>query len=164
PDRPPAPRPAGPPPPPPPAMTAPPPPFIPPPRIQMPPPPNPPMRHVSHEVPKEPTPPATRTNPAPPGPEVPDTSAGSVPMNNVQPVYPPEMEDDNVEGRVTLVCDVETTGKTSNCSVQSVSGGQAFARSALDYVHRAQYQPAVRNGQPVKELHKVYVIRFRLDN
>ena len=87
-----------------------------------------------------------------------------MPLNNVQPVYPPEMEEDNIEGRVTLVCDVETTGMTSNCTVRSVTGGQAFAASALDYVRRARYHPALRNGVPVKELHKVYVIRFRLDN
>ncbi|MFT8657646.1 MAG: energy transducer TonB, partial [Acetobacter papayae] len=157
-----------PPPPPPPVMAVPPPPFVPPPKIAVPPPPKPPIRRVTHAPPKTPPAPQQMTAEAPPVPvnvpSVPDTAAGSVPLNNVQPVYPPEMEEDNIEGRVTLVCDVETTGMTSNCTVRSVTGGQAFAASALDYVHRARYHPALRNGAPVKELHKVYVIRFRLDN
>jgi protein TonB len=147
-------------------MTVPPPPYIPPPRIETLPPPKPPMQHVTRTPPKAPTPPQRHTTQAPPSPapDVPDTSAGSSPLNNVQPVYPPEMEEENIEGRVTLVCDVEVTGMTSNCQVQSVSGGQAFVRSAMDYLTRARYRPAQRNGVPVKELHKVYVIRFRLDD
>ncbi|WP_148089345.1 energy transducer TonB, partial [Acetobacter pasteurianus] len=167
-----------PPPPPPPVMAVPPPPYIPPPKIKVPPPPKPPIKHVAKAPPKHPTPPQTKTAAAPPATsapssaaaagdgttDAPDTSAGSAPLNNVQPVYPPEMEEDNIEGRVTLICDVEASGMTSNCHVQSVSGGQAFAQSALDYVHKARYRPATRNGAPVKELHKVYVIRFRLDD
>ena len=149
-------------------MAVPPPPYIPPPKIVVPPPPKPPIRHVTRTPPKAPPAPQRQTAEAPPAPvpapNVPDTAAGSVPLNNVQPVYPPEMEEENIEGRVTLVCDVETTGMTSNCTVRSVSGGQAFAASALDYVRRARYRPARRNGATVKDLHKLDVIRFRLDN
>ncbi|MFT8625996.1 MAG: energy transducer TonB, partial [Acetobacter orientalis] len=158
---------------PPPTMTVPPPPYIPPPKIQLPPPPNPPIKHVSRTPPKHPSPPQTTTSPAPPVTEAastappsdsPDTTAGTSPLNNARPVYPPDMEEENIEGRVTIACDVETTGMTSNCSVQSVQGGQSFAQAALDYVHKARYRPASKNGVPVKELHKVYVIRFRLDD
>ena len=137
-----------------------------------------PVTHPPIKTVMLPPPPQTKTAAAPPATsapssaaaagdgttDAPDTSAGSAPLNNVQPVYPPEMEEDNIEGRVTLICDVEASGMTSNCHVQSVSGGQAFAQSALDYVHKARYRPATRNGAPVKELHKVYVIRFRLDD
>ncbi|MBS0960140.1 energy transducer TonB, partial [Acetobacter thailandicus] len=151
----------------------PPPPFIPPPKIEVPPPPKPPIRHVSRTPPKEPSPPQTVTTPVPPVTEAasntppsdsPDTTAGTSPLNNARPVYPPEMEEENIEGRVTVVCDVETTGMTSNCSVKSVQGGDAFSQAALDYVHKARYRPATKNGVPVKELRKVYVIKFRLDD
>ncbi|AOW50525.1 energy transducer TonB [Acetobacter ascendens] len=170
----PPPQPPPPPPPPPPVMAEPPPPFIPPPKIKVPPPPKPPIKHVAKTPPKHPAPPQTKTAKAPPAAtepaasappsDAPDTTAGTAPLNHVQPVYPPEMEEENIEGRVTVACDVEPTGMTSNCQVQSVSGGQAFAKAALDYVHKARYRPATRNGAPVKELHKVYVIRFRLDD
>ncbi|MBQ5469997.1 MAG: energy transducer TonB [Acetobacter sp.] len=157
-----------PPPPPPPKIVVPPPPFIPPPKIVVPPPPKPPMRHITHKFHKVPLVPQRQTEEVPPVSAAtsnapPDVLAGDVPLNNVQPVYPPEMEEDNIEGRVVLVCDVDTTGKTSNCSVRSFTGGQAFVTSALDYVHRARYRPAMRNGVPVKELHKVYIIRYKLD-
>ncbi|MFT8472210.1 energy transducer TonB [Acetobacter persici] len=140
----------------------------------LPPPPKPPIKHVARTPPKKAPPPQTTTAPAPPvssepastaaPTNSPDTSAGTSPLNNARPVYPPDMEEDNIEGRVTVACDVETTGMTSNCSVQSVQGGQSFAQAALDYVHKARYRPAMKNGVPVKELHKVYVIRFRLDD
>lgn len=149
-------------------MTVPPPPFIPPPKIEVPPPPKPPMKHVARTPPKQPVAPPTQTAKAPPADtppnDSPDTTAGTSPLNSARPVYPPEMEEENIEGRVTVVCDVETTGMTSNCHVQSVTGGQAFAQAALDYVHKARYRPASRNGVPVRELNKTYVIRFRLDD
>jgi protein TonB len=126
------------------------------------------MRHVARTPPKQPVAPPTQTAKAPPADtppnDSPDTTAGTSPLNNVRPVYPPEMEEDNIEGRVTIVCDVEITGMTSNCRVQSVTGGQAFAQSALDYVSKARYRPASRNGVPVREVNKTYVIRFRLDD
>ncbi|MBS0990231.1 TonB family protein, partial [Acetobacter okinawensis] len=130
--------------------------------------PKPPMKHVARTPPKQPAAPPTQTAKAPPADtppnDSPDTTAGTSPLNSARPVYPPEMEEENIEGRVTVVCDVETTGMTSNCHVQSVTGGQAFAQAALDYVHKARYRPASRNGVPVRELNKTYVIRFRLDD
>ena len=126
------------------------------------------MRHITHHFHKPPPVAQRQTAEAPPvaaptSNAPPDVLAGDIPLNNVQPVYPPEMEEDNIEGRVVLVCDVDVSGRTSNCSVRSFTGGQAFVTSALDYVHRARYRPAMRNGVPVKELHTVYIIRFKLD-
>ncbi|GBQ29856.1 TonB periplasmic protein [Gluconacetobacter sacchari DSM 12717] len=101
---------------------------------------------------------------APIGPPVPDHLAGARPVNNVKLDYPEEMLEENREGRVTVVCDVEQDGTTSNCAVTSVQGGQAFSQAALDYVRRARYQPAVKNGVPIKEFHHPYTITFRLSN
>jgi len=148
-------------------MTQPPPPYIPPPKIQIQP---PPQQHViqqvTHEKPPAPVPPSPPSPPvaAPVGPPVPDHLAGARPVNNVKLDYPEEMLEENREGRVTVVCDVEPSGETSNCSVTSVQGGQAFAGAALDYVRRARYQPAVKNGAPIKEFHHPYTITFKLSD
>lgn len=162
-------KPPPPPPPPPPQLTAPPPPYIPPPRIKVPTPPKPVIRHVTHTKPPVSVPPAAHatvapTPAAPPGPAVPDHVAGSRPINHVALEYPGEAQDEGREGHVSVICDVETTGETSNCKIASVTGGQDFARAALDYVRKARYVPATANGIPVKEFHHTYTISFSLND
>ncbi|MBV1833347.1 energy transducer TonB [Novacetimonas pomaceti] len=147
----------------------PPPPYIPPPKIQVQAPP-PPIKHVTHEKPPKPMPPAKVTpppssnTPVSDAPPVADHMAGSSPLNHVVPEYPEEMSDAGREGVVTVACDVETTGATSNCQVMSVKGGQAFADSALRAVRQSRYAPAVKNGVPVKEFHHLYTITFSLND
>ncbi|WP_264801896.1 energy transducer TonB, partial [Acetobacter nitrogenifigens] len=155
-----------PPPPPPPQLTTPPPPYIPPPKIQVQPPPQQVIQHVTHTPPPKPMPPAVAAppTPGPVGPPVPDHLAGSRPINHVQLTYPEQAEEEGREGKVTVVCDVEPSGETSNCSVTSVQGGQVFAQAALDYVRRARYAPATQNGVPIKEFHHAYTITFSLNN
>lgn len=92
-----------------------------------------------------------------------DGSAGSTPLNGAKPVYPPDMQAENVEGRVTAMCDVLPNGTTRNCHIKGVSGGDSFANSAMTYLSKAVFQPAIRNGVPITEFQKVYVIRYRLD-
>ncbi|MBV1825963.1 energy transducer TonB, partial [Komagataeibacter oboediens] len=155
-----------PPPPPPPEITQPPPPSIPPPKIQVPTPP-PPMK-VTHTKPPKAMPPAKAAPPADApvsnAPPVPDHSAGTSPLNHVVPEYPEEMSEEGREGVVSVACDVEATGVTSNCQVVSVKGGQAFADAALKAVRRSRYAPAVKNGVPVKEFHHLYTITFSLND
>lgn len=97
-----------------------------------------------------------------PGQGQPDRSAGSRPLNGVKLVYPEDMEAAGKEGRVILSCDVEPDGHTSNCHVVSSSGGSSFREEALHYVNSARYQPATRNGVPVKETGHRYTISFKL--
>nr|WP_239019468.1 energy transducer TonB [Novacetimonas pomaceti] len=133
-------------------------------------PPPPPIKHVTHEKPPKPMPPAKVTpppssnTPVSDAPPVADHMAGSSPLNHVVPEYPEEMSDAGREGVVTVACDVETTGATSNCQVMSVKGGQAFADSALRAVRQSRYAPAVKNGVPVKEFHHLYTITFSLND
>ncbi|MFT8897885.1 MAG: energy transducer TonB, partial [Acetobacter sp.] len=138
------------------------------PKIKVQPPPRPVVRHVTHTPPPTPMPPAkvTPTTPvqAPVGPPVPDHLAGSTPLNHVELHYPDEAQDEGREGHVTLVCDVEPTGTTDNCTVTSVKGGQDFAAAALQYVRKSRYQPATANGVPVKEFHHTYTITFSLSD
>ena len=136
----------------------PPPPLI---QVQQPPPPHA-IQTVTHAAPPPNTPPQVyRPAPAaPPGP--PDHSAGSRPINNVQLEYPEDMQDAQRQGRVSISCTIDADGDTSDCRVLSSQGGGSFVRSALDYVHRARYVPAVRNGQKVTETNHVLNITFAM--
>ncbi|CAM2817067.1 Protein TonB [Komagataeibacter xylinus] len=131
-------------------------------------PPKPPVEvHMIKEPPKA-MPPARATPPADApvsnAPPVPDHSAGTSPLNHVVPEYPEDMSEEGREGVVSVACDVEPTGVTSNCQVVSVKGGQAFADAALKAVRRSRYAPTVKNGVPVKEFHHLYTITFSLND
>ncbi len=147
------------PPPPPPQLVAPPPPYIPPPDIQI----QAPAQttaitEVTHTAP--PPGPVVNTQPAPPAPDH-DVSARPVqagPLN-----YPEDMQEEEREGKVTVTCDVDTNGGTSNCSVGNVVGGASFARSALEYVRGARYAPATHNGVAIATRH-TWVINFHLND
>jgi len=151
-----------PPPPPPPTLAAPPPPFIPPPEIQIaqPPPPTP-VATVAIVAPPAPqAPPVVRV--APPAPAVPDSEVSARPISGGAPAYPPRMLDQARTGHVDVTCDVEIDGTTSNCTVTAVTGGPAFADSALEYVKAARYRPRIRNGAAVREDHHTFSIGFAL--
>jgi periplasmic protein TonB len=149
-----------PPPPPPPPTVAPPPPFIPPPEIiiqqQAP----PPVVQQATIVAPPAAPPVSHTE-APPAPAVQDTNVSERPINGGTPQYPPRMIQSGREGSVDVECDVDTDGKTSNCTVLSSTGGSAFADSALEFVKTKVYKPATHNGQAMKVRHK-WTIAFKL--
>ncbi len=151
------------PPPPPPQLTAPPPPYVPPPDIQIQPPPQPQNNAITATT--HAPPPTTKFVPAPPKPvqAVPDHDVSAVPISGQPPTYPEQMQDEGRQGRVSVACDVDTNGQTSNCSVLSVTGGEAFARSALQYVRSERYHPATHNGVPIATRH-TWVLNYKLSD
>ncbi len=150
-----------PPPPPPPPTVAPPPPFIPPPEIIINAPPPPPVVQQATVVAPPAAPPVQHTE-APPAPVVQDTNVSERPINGGKPTYPARMIQSGREGSVDVECDVDTDGKTSNCSIIAATGGSAFSDSALDYVQHQTYKPATHNGTPVK-IRKKWTIAFKLN-
>jgi protein TonB len=152
------------PPPPPPQLAAPPPPYIPPPDIQIQQPP-PPQNHAITAVTHAP-PPTTTLAPTPPprtAPAVPDRDVGAVALQGPTRTYPQEMLDEEREGKVWVTCNVGTDGRTSDCAVTKVIGGEAFARNALSAVTVSRYSPAVHNGVPVAVRH-TFVFTYKLSN
>ncbi|WP_271790151.1 energy transducer TonB [Commensalibacter communis] len=89
-------------------------------------------------------------------------AAGSHPLNGVQPQYPVDMLGNHKEGRVILSCDVEVTGKPVDCQITQSSGYKAFDMAALRYMMYALFDPAMRDGIPVKEYKHRYVVDFKL--
>jgi periplasmic protein TonB len=150
-----------PPPPPPPPTAAPPPPFIPPPEIVINAPPPPPVVQQATVVAPPAAPPVQHTE-APPAPAVPDRNVSAKPIAGPPLVYPARMVQSGREGSVDVECDVDTEGKTSNCSVISSTGGSAFSDAAMEYVTRAKYAPEIQHGVPVKVRHK-WTITFKLN-
>jgi protein TonB len=147
-----------PPPPPPPVLAAPPPPYIPPPEISVAPPPAPTqaITTVTHAAPP--------TNALPTTQHVqiaPDHDVSERPIKGSPLEYPEAMQDAGREGSVRVTCTVGPDGRTSNCAVNSVTGGSAFAAEALTYVKHAQYAPRTHNGVAEAATH-TWDIKFKL--
>lgn len=165
------------PPPPPPSVVQPPPPFVPPPKIKPPVSKKPQQQKVTHKKPAKPShAPHKETKSSSSsdssgtvgsggetgGAEEGDHSAGANPVNGARPEYPADAQEENREGKVVASCDILTNGHTANCRIISSQGGHDFIESALEFLARARYQPAVINGEPVMEHDHRLTIDFML--
>jgi len=100
----------------------------------------------------------------PPPAAHPDTVAGAKRLAGPALVYPARPLASGLEGWVDVQCDVDETGRTSQCAVIGHEGSNAFADAALPYVAAARYSPATHNGVPVTEPHHRFHIEFKLNN
>lgn len=71
-----------------------------------------------------------------------------------EPIYPEELREKGIEGRVSLMALVDTTGRVAEVSVVQSTGELAFEQSAADAVRRARFYPYKIAGTPTE----VYVI------
>ena len=90
-------------------------------------------------------------------PGVPPT--GPVPINNARLVYPKALEALGIEGSTWAECNVTSAGTTEDCHVLT-STDPRFDASTLAYVNSARYQPATRNGVPVRAEHHVFQVNY----
>ena len=80
-------------------------------------------------------------------------------LSRVDPVYPPEAQNEHIEGVVVVRVEIDKSGGVSNADY--VSGPPALASSAIEAVKRWKYQPYVINGEPF-EVETTVEISFSL--
>lgn len=66
----------------------------------------------------------------------------------VEPVYPPDLRQDRIEGQAWFACIIDTCGHVRDCRVLNSTRG-AFARAGMDAVVLRRYVPARRDGKPI---------------
>jgi periplasmic protein TonB len=127
------------------------------------PPPTPPVQPAVRKPPTtaQPHPPAA---PHPSAPAVPDSAVSASPISGGRPTYPARMVEQEREGRVDLICDIDAQGVPTNCKVTNVVGGPDFAASALEWMRRVRYKPRIRNGVPVAEPRHALNVKYNLSN
>jgi protein TonB len=76
-------------------------------------------------------------------------------------LYPSDLQDDDVEGSADVECDVDTTGRTSNCKIDATTGSHEFGSAALRYAQGNTYRPATHNGVAIAGHHR-WRVRFQL--
>jgi TonB family protein len=99
------------------------------------------------------------TLPAQAGLRVSEGVSGGTVDRHVNPTYPPEARQQNIEGRVVLQALVTERGAVQNLKI--VSGNQLLARAAMDAVAQWHYQPFRLNGQPIRMTTNIILI-FKL--
>ena len=81
-------------------------------------------------------------------------------VHAVQPVYPPPLEEEGIEGRAIVRVHIDTRGRVSDTQVLFATH-PLFARSAVRAVSQYRFTPAKQNGQPV-ESDFTQTFRFRV--
>lgn len=112
---------------------------------------------------------AAAVSPASPGPDRPATPLPSVPLGvdttwylarqvdvqpraigKVEPVYPPEARRRNQEGSLKLMVRIDDLGRVQSAEVVEAHPAGMFEEAALDAFRKARFQPALRDGRPVR--------------
>lgn len=81
-------------------------------------------------------------------------------VHSVQPVYPPPLEEEGIEGRAIVRMRIDTRGSVSEAQVLSATH-PLFAHSAVHAVSQYRFTPAKQNGRPVESAH-TQTFRFRI--
>lgn len=114
---------------------------------------------VTHATP---APQAYRPTVVAPAPQAqPDRDVSERPIAGAPLQYPPQMQEEEREGSARVSCQVDTDGNTSDCRIDSSTGGSAFGSAALNYVKHARYRPRTHNGVPVAAPHQWNIV-FKL--
>ena len=69
-------------------------------------------------------------------------------VHQAAPMYPSEMRSKKIEGLVTVLFVVDSTGKVTNLRIEK-SSAAAFEKPAIDAVKRWKFEPAVKGGERV---------------
>ena len=81
-------------------------------------------------------------------------------VHSVQPVYPPQLEEEGISGHARVRMRIDTRGSVSETQVLSATH-PLFARSAVRAVSQYRFTPAKQNGRPVESAF-TQTFRFRV--
>jgi TonB family protein len=82
-------------------------------------------------------------------------------LSKVNPVYPPDLQAQGVEGTVLIDAVISKEGVPLSVKVQNSAVNPEFADAAIDAVRQWRYSPTLLNGEPV-EVATTMTIEFKL--
>lgn len=91
-----------------------------------------------------------------------DTEA--VPIVRVEPIYPRNAAQMQLEGWVTLKFDIGPSGQVLNPKVIAAEPARIFDRAALNAVKKWKYKPQFQDGKPTTTRGQTVRLTFRLEN
>jgi TonB family protein len=84
------------------------------------------------------------------------------PLSMPAPVYPVDVLEQGVNGRVVMIVDVAMDGSVSAIKVDRSAGDQRLDAAALEAVGKWKFKPLVKDGKPVPSQVRVPV-EFEMD-
>jgi periplasmic protein TonB len=84
-------------------------------------------------------------------------------MRQNDPLYPPTLKAQGIEGDVTLSVSIDANGSVTSVSIVQSSGQADFDRAARQAAMEERFSPALRDGQPVA-FTLTYAYRFRIED
>jgi protein TonB len=104
------------------------------------------------------------TQPTPPNPPVPDSSASGLSDTHTTPPYPADARNLGHQGTVTLAMAIDATGVVTNAQVRVSSGYPELDQTAVSWVMAHwRYKPAIQNGAAVAST-TLAAVKFDLKN
>ena len=84
-------------------------------------------------------------------------------IGRIEPTYPEEARRGNVEGSLKLMVKIDDLGRVISAEVVEARPPGIFDRAALDAFRDARFQPATKDGRPVR--YQAYMrVDFKLEN
>jgi protein TonB len=84
-------------------------------------------------------------------------------IGRIEPVYPEEARRGSVEGSLKLMVKIDDLGRVIAAEVVEARPPGIFDRAALDAFRDARFQPAIKDGRPVR--YQAYMrVDFKLEN
>lgn len=71
-------------------------------------------------------------------------------IGTIKPLYPEEARRRNVEGTLKLMLKIDDLGRVQSAEVVEANPPRVFDEAALEAFRNARFQPAMKNGRPVR--------------
>jgi len=84
-------------------------------------------------------------------------------IGKVEPVYPEEAKRRNIEGTLKLMLKIDDLGRVLSAEVVEATPPGVFDEAALEAFREARFQPAMKDGRPVR--YQAYIrVDFKLED
>ena len=93
---------------------------------------------------------ATTAPTAPPTPSGPVQVTDSDFINRVQPEYPEMAQQEQIQGNVTVLITIGTSGQVMSATIESSSGNASLDQAALKAARASTFKPPLVNGVPTQ--------------
>lgn len=72
------------------------------------------------------------------------------PLAEITPPYPPSARSRGIQGNVKLLLQIDESGRVKSAEVVEASPAHTFEEAALKTFRAARFEPAMKNGRPVR--------------
>ncbi len=88
----------------------------------------------------------------------------AIPSVRIEPLYPRDALLEGTEGSVSLVFDIDETGRVTNIRVIESKPHRVFDKAAVNALRKWKYQAKTEGGQPVTVRNQTVTLEFEMES